>query len=83
VAFEERRQGPAESFDDDDFCIGLRRLAEATDLCGTCVETRLVTHVITGVQDAETKKKLLAMCPFPLLQQTVNICQKRKSRTRK
>lgn len=31
VAFEERRQGPAESF--DAFYIGLRRLAEAADLC--------------------------------------------------
>ena len=73
VAFEERRQGPAESF--DDFYIGLRRLAEAADLCGTCVETRLVTRVIAGVRDTETKKKLLAMCPFPALQQTVNICR--------
>ena len=73
VAFEERRQGPAESF--DDFYIGLRRLAEAADLCGTCVETPLVTRVIAGVRDSETKKKLLAMCPFPALQQTVNICR--------
>lgn len=30
VAFEERRQGPSESF--DDIYIGLRRLAEAADL---------------------------------------------------
>lgn len=29
VAFEERRQGPTESF--DEFYIGLRRLAEAAD----------------------------------------------------
>jgi hypothetical protein len=29
VAFKERRQGPSESF--DDFFIGLRRLADATD----------------------------------------------------
>ena len=51
------------------FGIGCRRLAEA------CVETRLVTRVIAGVRDTETKKKLLAMCPFPALQQTVNICR--------
>ena len=33
VAFEERRQGPSETF--DDFYIALRRLAEAADLCAT------------------------------------------------
>jgi hypothetical protein len=64
VAFEERRQGPSESF--DDFYIGLRRLAEAADLCGACSETRLVTRIIAGTRDAETKKKLLAISPFPV-----------------
>lgn len=65
VAFEERKQGPSESF--DDFYIGLRRLADAADLCGTCSETRLVTRIIAGTQDTETKKKLLATSPFPTL----------------
>lgn len=54
VAFEERQQGHSESF--DDFYIGLRRLGEAADLWGTCSETRLVTRIIAGTRDAETKK---------------------------
>ena len=54
VAFEERRQGPSETF--DDFYIALRRLAEAADLCATCFDTRLVTRIIAGTRDAETKK---------------------------
>jgi hypothetical protein len=77
VAFEERRQGPSESF--DDFYIGLRRLAEAADLCGTCSETRLVTRIIAGTRDAETKKKLLAISPFPSLQVAVNTCRSEES----
>ena len=77
VAFEERRQGPSETF--DDFYIALRRLAEAADLCATCFDTRLVTRIIAGTRDAETKKKLLAMSPFPALQPTINICRSEES----
>ncbi len=77
VAFEERRQGPSESF--DEFFIGLRRLADAAYLCGTCSETRLVTRIIAGTRDSETKKKLCAISPFPSLQATVNICRSEES----
>jgi hypothetical protein len=77
VAFEERRQGPSETF--DDFYIALRRLAEAADLCATCFDTRLVTRIIAGTRDAETKKKLLAMSPFPFLQSAVKICRSEES----
>lgn len=48
VAFEERRQGPSETF--DDFNIGLQRLAEEADLCAT--DPRLVTRIIAGTRDA-------------------------------
>ena len=57
VAFEERRQGPSETF--DDFYIGLRRLADAADLCATCFDSRLITRIIAGTRDTKTKKKLL------------------------
>ena len=57
VAFEERRQGPSETF--DDFYIGLRRLADAANLCATCFDSRLVTRIIAGTRDTKTKKKLL------------------------
>jgi hypothetical protein len=62
VAFEERRQGPAESF--DDFYISLRRLADAADLCGACIDSRMATRIMAGIHDSETKKKLLAISPF-------------------
>jgi hypothetical protein len=77
VAFEERRQGPIESF--DDFFIGLRRLADAADLCGTCADSRMATRIMAGIRDSETKKKLLALTPFPSLQQAVNVCRSEES----
>jgi hypothetical protein len=77
VAFEERRQGPSESF--DDFFIGLRRLADAADLCGTCSDSRMATRIMAGIRDSETKKKLLALTPFPSLQQAVNVCRSEES----
>ena len=45
----------------------------------TCFDTRLVTRIIAGTIDAETKKKLLAMSPFPALQPTINICRSEES----
>ena len=77
VAFEERRQGPSESF--DDFFIGLRRLADAADLCGTCADSRMATRIIAGIRDSETKNKLLALTPFPSLQRAVNVCRSEES----
>lgn len=47
-------------------------------MCGTCLETRLVTRFIAGTRDAETKKKLLTISPFPSLQVVVNICRSEK-----
>ena len=45
--FEERRQGPAESF--DEFYISLRCLADTLDICGTCFNGRMATRVLTVV----------------------------------
>jgi hypothetical protein len=47
VAFEERRQGPAESF--DEFYISLRCLTDAADICGTCFNGRMATRIMTVV----------------------------------
>jgi hypothetical protein len=77
VAFEERRQGPAESF--DDFYISLRRLADAADLCGACIDSRMATRIMAGIRDSETKKKLLALSPFPTTQAAVNLCRSEES----
>lgn len=76
-AFEERCQGPAESF--DDFYISLRRFADATDLCGTCLDSRTATRIIAGIRDSETKKKLLALSPFPTTQAAVYLCRSEES----
>ena len=73
VAFEYCRQSTSETF--DDFYIRLRGLAEAADLCVTCSDTRLTTRIMAGIQDSETRRKLLALSPFPTLQNTINICQ--------
>jgi hypothetical protein len=71
VAFEERRQGPAESF--DEFYISLRRLTDAADICGTCLDRRMVTRIMAGIRVSETKKKLVALGPFSTAQTAVNL----------
>ena len=77
VAFEDCHQSATESF--DDFYIRLRNLADAADLCASCRDTRLTTRIMAGVRDTETKRKLLALSPFPTVQQTINICRSEES----
>ena len=38
-----------------------------------------MTPIIAGTRDAETKKKLLTINPFPSLQVAVNICRSEES----
>ncbi|EFX69941.1 hypothetical protein DAPPUDRAFT_257720 [Daphnia pulex] len=73
VAFEEYHQSNTESF--EDFYIRLRRLADAADLCATCVDARVATRIMAGIRDTETKRKLLALTPFPSAQQAINMCR--------
>jgi hypothetical protein len=73
VAFDECHQSTSESF--EDFYIRLRRLADAADLCGTCADARIATRIMAGVHDTETKRKLLALSPFPSAQQAINVCR--------
>jgi hypothetical protein len=77
VAFEDCHQSATESF--DDFYIRLCNLADAADLCAACRDTRLTTRIMAGVRDTETKRKLLALSPFPTAQQTINICRSEES----
>jgi hypothetical protein len=65
VAFEERRQGPAESF--DDFYISLRSLADAADTCGTCFDGRMATRIMAGVQKQRKSSSLSARSLQPRL----------------
>lgn len=73
VAFEECRQEGSESF--EDFHIRLRALATSAELCRHCVDSRMATRIMAGIQDTETKKKLLAHVPFPTALQAVNNCR--------
>jgi hypothetical protein len=73
VAFDECYQSTSESF--EDFYIRLRRLADAADRCGTCADARIATRIMAGVRDTETKRKLLALSPFPSAQQAINVCR--------
>ncbi|KZS03640.1 Uncharacterized protein APZ42_033587, partial [Daphnia magna] len=73
VAFDECHQATSESF--EDFYIRFRRLADAADLCGTCADARIATRIMAGIRDTETKRKLLALSPFPSAQQAINVCR--------
>jgi hypothetical protein len=66
VAFEERRQGLSEKF--DKFYISLECLENSADLCGTCVDARMATRIMTGIRDLDIKNKLLTIDPFPTAQ---------------
>ena len=73
VAFLKRKQENGENF--DSFYMELNRLAEDAELCKTCGEEQIATKIMSAIRSEETKKKLLAMTPFPSLQTVVNICR--------
>ena len=77
VEFDECRQTVGESF--DDYYIRLQRIAGCADLCRTCWDSRMTTRIMSGIQDQETRRKLLAMNPFPELQTAVNLCRSEES----
>ena len=77
VQFEQRQQQAGESF--DNFYVSVRELATDTELCGTCLETRLTTRIMSGVRFEEVHKKLLALTPFPQLKAVVALCRSEES----
>ena len=77
VAFEERRQTEGESF--DSFYIGLKKIAANADLCEHCYDARLATRIMVGLGDQETRKKLLAMKPFPSVSTVIDLCRSEES----
>ena len=66
----------------DDFYILLRKIADCADLCTHCIDPRLTTRIICGIQDQEARKKPLAASPFPTLQAAVNLCRSEESAAR-
>ena len=77
VQFEQRQQQTGESF--DNFYVAIRELATDAELCGTCLETRLTTRIMSGVRSEEVRKKLLALTPFPQLEAVVALCRSEES----
>ena len=63
VQCEECKQQHGEVF--DRFLVGLKELAADADLCGTCLDARLITRIMSGVRSEALRKKLLAIDPFP------------------
>ena len=80
VAFAERAQRQGESF--DDFLVALRKIAANADLCESCLDQQLVTILMCGVLELDTRRKLLAISPFSSLHEVVNICRTRESAAR-
>ena len=77
VQFEQRQQQAGESF--NNFYVSIRELATDAELCGTCLETRLTTRIMSGVRSEEVRKKLLALTPFPQLEAVVALCRSEES----
>ena len=77
VQFEQRQQQAGESF--DNFYVAIRELATDAELCGTCLESRLTTRIMSGVRSEEVRKKLLALTPFPQLEAVVALCRSEES----
>ena len=77
VAFEERKQAVGESF--DSFLIAIKTLARDADLCNACIDRRLVTKIMSGICDKQTRTKLLAISPLPDLETTTAICRSKES----
>ena len=79
VKFEQRHQDHGETF--DHFYVELRELAADADLCGTCRNDRLTTRIMAGVASEDLRKKLLAINPFPRLEDVVARCRSEESAT--
>lgn len=61
MEFEQCRQERDETL--DIFYIRLQRIAACADLCPECIDERMTTHVMVGIRDQDTRKKLLAFTP--------------------
>ena len=72
MKFEERQQ-EGESF--DSFLIAIKELAADAELCPSCLDDRVTTRIMSGIRDKETRRKLLALRPFPTLLHAVDICR--------
>ena len=61
------------------FLIAIKKLARDANLCDACLDSRLVTKVMSDFHDKETRMKLLATSPLPDLQKVTNLCRSEES----
>ena len=73
LQFHQRKQGPAESF--DQFRFALNQMAEDAELCPHCRDTQIVTQIMAGTRDEKAQNELLRERPFPTLERTVTVCR--------
>ena len=78
--FHECRQTATETY--DEFYIRIQGIAALADLCKICLEQQMTTGIIAGIYDKRVRRKLLALNPFPRLQQTIDICRSEESASR-
>jgi transposase InsO family protein len=77
VAFFRREQRPQETI--DEYVVAIETIAEDAELCPECRDQMIATRLIAGIQDDETRKKLLAMDPQPSLVDTLKTCRAQES----
>ncbi len=82
---EDRKQREGETF--QEYLIAVTDLAEEADVTAghcdacqkTCLDRRLASRIISGIRDGETRRKLLALSPFPTLDKVKEICSAEES----
>ena len=79
VDFEMCLLEPNKSF--DDFFIRLKQIADCDELYN-CADQWMTTRVMSGISSNSLRQKLLALKPFPTMQQVVTLCRSEESAIR-
>ena len=80
VSFEKRTQKQGESF--DDYLVSIRKMARNADLCKHCLDDRLLTKIMAGLSDQETREELLAKVPTPKLEEAITFARSKEAARR-
>ena len=80
VSFEKRTQAPGELF--DDYLVAIRKMARNADLCKHCLDDRLLTKILAGLSDQETREELLAKVPTPKLEEAITFARSKEAARR-
>ena len=80
VSFEKRTQKQGELF--DDYLVSIRKMARNADLCKHCLDDRLLTKIMAGLSDQETREELLAKVPTPKLEEAITFARSKEAARR-